>query len=140
MTTIPESHRDLLTGVASAHVATLMKDGSPQVTPVWIDVEGDIVVFNTAEGRLKTRNLDRDGRVALSIQDPQNRTGTCRSVARSSTGRTSVRTGISTRWRRSTLDSARTRTATRLNSGWFTGSNHRRCRLTAKAVSPVLAR
>lgn len=72
MKTIPESHRDLLTGVAFAHVATLMKDGSPQVTPVWIDVEGEIVVFNTAEGRLKTRNLDRDGRVALSIQDPQN--------------------------------------------------------------------
>lgn len=72
MTKIPESHRDLLTGVSFAHLATLMKDGSPQVTPVWIDVEGDIVVFNSAEGRVKTRNLDRDGRVALSIQDPQN--------------------------------------------------------------------
>ncbi len=72
MTGIPASHRDLLTGVTFAHLATLMKDGSPQVTPVWIDVDGDIVVFNSAESRVKTRNLDRDGRVALSIQDPQN--------------------------------------------------------------------
>jgi len=39
---------------------------------VWIDAEGDVVLFNTAEGRVKTRNLDRDGRVALSIQDVQN--------------------------------------------------------------------
>jgi PPOX class probable F420-dependent enzyme len=72
MATIPESHRDLLTGVTFAHIATVMKSGAPQVTPVWIDVDGDIVVFNTAEGRQKTKNLDRDGRVALSIQDPQN--------------------------------------------------------------------
>ena len=69
---IPDSHRDLLTGKNFAHLATLMPDGSPQSTPVWIDVEGDLVVFNTAEGRLKTRNLDRDGRVALSITDPAN--------------------------------------------------------------------
>lgn len=72
MNGIPESHRDLLTGVTFAHLATLMKDGSPQVTPVWVDVDGDIVVINSAEGRVKTRNLDRDGRVALSIQDPKN--------------------------------------------------------------------
>ena len=46
-----------------------MKDGSPQVTPVWIDIDGDTIVFNTAEGRTKTRNLDRDGRVAISVHD-----------------------------------------------------------------------
>lgn len=72
MNGIPESHRDLLTGVTFAHLATLMNDGSPQVTPVWVDVDGDIVVINSAEGRVKTRNLERDGRVALSIQDPKN--------------------------------------------------------------------
>ena len=64
--------RSLLTGPNFAHLTTLMADGSPQVTPVWIDAEGDLVLFNTAEGRVKTRNLDRDGRVALSIQDAQN--------------------------------------------------------------------
>ena len=72
MVSLPESHRDLLTGPNFAHLTTLMADGSPQVTPVWIDAEGDVVLFNTAEGRVKTRNLDRDGRVALSIQDAQN--------------------------------------------------------------------
>lgn len=69
---IPKSHRDLLTGKNYAHVATLMPNGSPQVTPVWIDVDGDTVVFNTALGRQKDRNLERDGRVALSIHDQAN--------------------------------------------------------------------
>ena len=72
MPTIPDSHRDILTGNNFAHVATLTRSGGPQVTPVWIDLDGDTVVFNTAEGRAKQRNLDRDGRVALSIQDVQN--------------------------------------------------------------------
>lgn len=72
MTTIPESHRDILEGKNFAHLATNMPDGSPQSTPVWIDIEGDTVVFNTAEGRQKTRNLDRDARVAISVSDAGN--------------------------------------------------------------------
>lgn len=72
MATIPASHRDILTGPNYAHLATLMKDGSPQVTPVWVDVDGDTVIINTAEGRTKTRNLDRDGRVAISVHDQAN--------------------------------------------------------------------
>lgn len=72
MTAIPASHRDILEGKNFAHIATLMQDGSPQVTPVWIDVDGDTVIFNTAEGRAKARNLDRDGRVAISVQDSAN--------------------------------------------------------------------
>lgn len=50
-----------------AHFVTLMKDGSPQVTPVWVDHDGTHVLINTAQGRQKPRNLDRDPRVALSI-------------------------------------------------------------------------
>jgi PPOX class probable F420-dependent enzyme len=50
-----------------AHLATLMPDGSPQVTPVWVDREGDLILVNTAVGRVKQRNCARDGRVALSI-------------------------------------------------------------------------
>jgi PPOX class probable F420-dependent enzyme len=73
MTTIPASHADLLTTkIAFAHVATLNVDGSPQVTPVWIDFDGTHVLFNTAKGRVKARNLAREGRVALSIADPDN--------------------------------------------------------------------
>jgi PPOX class probable F420-dependent enzyme len=71
-TTIPASHAAILTGKSFAHLATLMPDGSPQVTPVWIDFDGTDILFNTAEGRQKTRNLDRDGRVSLSVTDPEN--------------------------------------------------------------------
>ncbi|MBI2965576.1 MAG: PPOX class F420-dependent oxidoreductase [Chloroflexi bacterium] len=53
-------------------VATLNRDGSPQVTPVWIDTDGTHVIFNTAEGRVKPRNLRRDPRVAVSVFDPGN--------------------------------------------------------------------
>jgi PPOX class probable F420-dependent enzyme len=52
-----------------AHVATVMPDGSPQVTPVWVDTDGEAVLFNTAKGRLKHRNLSRDPRVAISVTD-----------------------------------------------------------------------
>jgi len=73
MATIPASHSDLLTTkLAFAHVATLNSDGSPQVTPVWIDFDGTHVLVNTAKGRMKARNLAREPRVALSITDPDN--------------------------------------------------------------------
>ncbi len=66
-------YRDLLeTKKAFAHVATLGSDGAPQVTPVWVDFDGTNVLFNTAKGRVKVRNLREDPRVALSIQDPEN--------------------------------------------------------------------
>lgn len=69
---VPESHRDLFTKKSFAHLATLMPDGRPQVTPVWVDFDGRNVVINTAVGRQKDRNLQRDGRLALSIVDPDN--------------------------------------------------------------------
>src|SRR3954470_11500446 len=50
-----------------AHVATLMQDGSPQVSPVWIYSDGDDVLISTDVNRIKTRNLKRDPRVAISI-------------------------------------------------------------------------
>ena len=50
-----------------AHIATLMLDGSPQVTPLWVDTDGTDILINTAVGRIKTNNMQRDGRVALSI-------------------------------------------------------------------------
>jgi len=55
-----------------AHLATLMPDGSPHVTVVWIDIDGDLIRFNTAEGRVKPSNLRRDPRVALSVIDQNN--------------------------------------------------------------------
>ena len=69
---IPDSHLDLFQKKAFAHLATLMADGKPQTTPVWVDYDGKHVVINTAQGRQKDKNMQRDGRVALSIADPDN--------------------------------------------------------------------
>src|SRR5580693_9170239 len=63
--TIPDSHADLLKKAAFANLATLNADGSPQVTPVWVDFDGTHVIVNTARGRVKTKNLGREPRVAL---------------------------------------------------------------------------
>jgi PPOX class probable F420-dependent enzyme len=68
---IPEKYHDLLTGKAIAHVATLMPDGSPQVTPVWFDYDGEYIRINSAAGRVKDKNMRRDARVAISISDPK---------------------------------------------------------------------
>jgi PPOX class probable F420-dependent enzyme len=57
---------------AFAHIATVMPDGSPQVTPVWIDYRNSRIVFNTARGRVKDRNLKDGSKIALSVQDPDN--------------------------------------------------------------------
>ncbi len=69
---IPADFRDLLTKKGFAHLATLMPDGRPQVSPVWFDFQAGCVRINSAKGRLKDKNMRRDARVALSIQDPDN--------------------------------------------------------------------
>ena len=69
---IPEKYRDLFTKRAFASLSTLMPDGRPQVTPVWCNLEGDLVVFNSAKGRQKDKNVRRDPRVAMAIVDPEN--------------------------------------------------------------------
>jgi PPOX class probable F420-dependent enzyme len=70
---IPESHLDLFTAKkAYASLATVMPDGSPQVTPVWFDYVGGKVRINTARGRVKDRNMTQNARVALMIMEPEN--------------------------------------------------------------------
>ena len=69
---IDDSVIQLLTGKNFAFVATLMKDGSPQITPTWIDYDGKTILINTAEGRTKQKNVSRDQRVAISIVDQNN--------------------------------------------------------------------
>jgi PPOX class probable F420-dependent enzyme len=71
-TTIPENYRDLFSKKAFAQLATLMPDGSPQVTPVWCDYDGSHIRINTAKGRVKDRNMRRNRKVALAILDPDN--------------------------------------------------------------------
>jgi PPOX class probable F420-dependent enzyme len=73
MATALNDYADLLTQKkAFAHLATLMPDGSPQVTPVWFDYTNGVIRVNTAKGRVKHRNLADGSRVALSILDPDN--------------------------------------------------------------------
>jgi len=69
---IPEKFKDLFSKRAFANIATLMPNGGPQVTPVWIDFDGTHILFNSARGRWKDRNVRRDPRVAISIVDPDN--------------------------------------------------------------------
>src|SRR5215813_7332283 len=69
---IPEKYRDLFSKKAFASLATLMPNGEPQVTPVWVDLEGEQLVINSAKGRQKDRNLRRDPRVSIAIVDPEN--------------------------------------------------------------------
>lgn len=74
MNLIPDSHRNLLNDEtkAFAYLATLNRDGSPQVTPVWFDTDGNYILLNSARGRIKDRNMRARPRVALCIQDPTN--------------------------------------------------------------------
>lgn len=69
---LPAGLVKLLSEPNFAFLATLMPDGSPQVTPVWIDTDGSHILINTAEGRQKTRNVRRDPRVALAVTDRAN--------------------------------------------------------------------
>ncbi len=72
MAAVSEKHLDLFQKKAFAQLATLMPDGSPHVSPVWCDYDGQHVIINTAKGRVKDRNMRRDPRVGLDIVDPDN--------------------------------------------------------------------
>jgi len=67
---LSEKARALITRPVLASLATLNPDGSPQITPLWVDLDGDDVVFNTSQSRKKARNFERDGRVAVTVIDP----------------------------------------------------------------------
>ena len=68
-----ETWRDLLESKKTfAHIATLMPDGTPQVTPVWVDYRNGKVLVNSAKGRVKVKNLKAGSPVAISITDPDN--------------------------------------------------------------------
>jgi PPOX class probable F420-dependent enzyme len=69
---LTEQHKHLINAKNFGHLATLNKDGSPQVSPVWIDLEGNCLVVNSELKRLKVRNIKRDPRVSVSIQNANN--------------------------------------------------------------------
>ena len=69
---IPNQYHDLFQKKAFGNLATINPDGSPQVTPVWIDFDGEHILVNSAKGRRKDKNMRAHPRVAVSIQDPDN--------------------------------------------------------------------
>lgn len=72
MAKLSDKARSILQKKTFAHLGTLMPDGSPHVSAVWVDVEGDLVVVNTARGRVKDENMQRNKQVSLSATDPEN--------------------------------------------------------------------
>ena len=73
MNVIPDSHRDLLKdeGSAYAYLSTLMTDGSPQLTPLWFNTQGEYILINSAKGRVKDINMRARPQVAMLITDPK---------------------------------------------------------------------
>lgn len=69
---ISQEIEKLLVGRNFASLATLMNDGSPHVAPTWVDYDGNMILINTAAGRIKEKNVKHDKRVALSIPDNNN--------------------------------------------------------------------
>ena len=69
---IPSQFSDLFEKKAFAALATVMPDGTPQVTPVWIDFDGKNLIVNSARGRRKDKNMKVGGRVAVALTDPDN--------------------------------------------------------------------
>ena len=69
---LPEDLVALLRRTSTCYLATTMPDGSPQLTQVWVDTDGEHVLVNTVQGHQKARNVERDPRVALAVSDPAN--------------------------------------------------------------------
>ena len=72
MARLNEKQAALFEGKNFGHVGTIRADGTPQVTPVWVDYDGEHVIFNTAVGRAKYRYLQRDPRVTIEVQNLEN--------------------------------------------------------------------
>ena len=106
-----------------AHLATLMADGSPQVTPVWVDIEGDRIIVNSSEGRTKPRNVRRDARVALSIYNQENPYSAAFIRGRVVEITHEGRRRASTSWRRSTWARTDTPTCSRGSKGLSSSSS-----------------
>lgn len=69
---ITEPMSKLFRGKNFGYLSTLMKDGSPQVSQIWVNIEDGNIIVNTAEGRLKHKNISRDPRIAICVVDQNN--------------------------------------------------------------------
>jgi PPOX class probable F420-dependent enzyme len=69
---LTNEQRELFQKPNIGHLATISRDGTPHLTPLWIDIDGDDVLINTAKGRVKVRNIERDPRVGVEVVDQHN--------------------------------------------------------------------
>src|SRR5579871_469524 len=69
---LPKSHADLLSLPLFAHVATIRRDGQPQVNPMWFDWDGQSIRLTCSTPRMKYRNVQGDPRITMSVTDPAN--------------------------------------------------------------------
>ena len=69
---LPENVLELLRQPSTCYLATIMADGSPQLTQTWVDTDGEHVIINTVETHLKLKNIKRDPRIAVAIAAPDN--------------------------------------------------------------------
>jgi len=67
---LPDELLALLEKPSTCYIATVMPDGSPQLTQVWADTDGTNILINTVQGHQKARNIDRDPRVAVTLSSP----------------------------------------------------------------------
>ncbi|MGH8981275.1 MAG: PPOX class F420-dependent oxidoreductase [Acidimicrobiales bacterium] len=74
---LTDKAKELVARRVFASLATLDPDGRPQVTPLWVEMDGDDVLVNTARGRVKARNFEQDPRVGICIVDPESPYGGC---------------------------------------------------------------
>lgn len=72
---LPMKLVELLSQSSPGYIATTMPDGSPHVTQVWVDTDGEHILVNTVQGNQKVKNLQRDPRVAVCVSDPANPSG-----------------------------------------------------------------
>ena len=102
-------------------VATLMEDGSPQITPTWVDVDEsqNTILVNTAKGRVKQKNLARDPRIAVAVVDRNNPYNVATIRGRWQSRRQKGRTPTSTSWPRNTLDLTAIRFAIEASRGSY---------------------
>ena len=99
---IPDQYLDFFQKRAFANLATLMPDGTPQVTPVWVDWDGTHILINSARGRQKDKNMQRSAASRCPSSIPTIPIATSRCAARLPTSAKTARTTTSTRWPRST--------------------------------------
>src|SRR5207245_10973557 len=132
---IPEKYADLFEKQAFGNLSTLMKDGSPQVTPVWVDFDGKHVRVNSAKGRVKDKNVRRDPAWPSRYRIPRIPTATSKSADASWKSRKKARTTISISSHKNILGSRSTRSGSPAKFASCTKSSRKKLAPWARLIA-----